>query len=138
MVYTKKIGVDNQHPATLEIRTDCKSIIDHLRETKGITEEGLLVDIEIIKQLVRDGATVNWVPTQAQLADHLTKSMVPKELYKVLDTGRMGELSEGSRSVDMVGVQKKRDECEDWGGQALCMATYLPYPHGISSADAVT
>ena len=73
----------------VNLRVDCKSLHDHIYKSKGCTEKRLVVELESIKQAIRneDINRVDWVETTQQLADALTKKMTPIHLLRVLRTG---------------------------------------------------
>lgn len=75
--------------ASIQLKTDCKSLLDHLQVPKGVTEKRLLLDLAVIQECVEDGAQVEWIPTGDMLADALTKAMVPVKLLHSLHTGRI-------------------------------------------------
>ena len=73
----------------VNLRVDCKSLHNHIYKSKGCTEKRLVVELESIKQAIRneDINRVDWVETTQQLADALTKKMTPIHLLRVLRTG---------------------------------------------------
>jgi hypothetical protein len=56
-----------------------------------MSEKRLLVELATVKDAIRNGDLkgVEWVDTRMQLADCLTKAMVPTYLWQVLDAGQL-------------------------------------------------
>ena len=74
----------------LNILSDSKSLIDAVRGNKPIGNKQLRMNVEIIKQSLRekDVTTINWVPSEKMIADILTKKGVnPVPLRRILETG---------------------------------------------------
>ena len=78
----------------INIRTDSKSLKDHLGTDRVIKDPRLRVDTARLRQMTENGElTVTWVPGTKQLADCLTKKGAPNEMLKaclssgVLSTG---------------------------------------------------
>eukprot|EP00435_Cladocopium_sp_Y103_P060955 s399_g22.t1 len=69
---------------------DCKSLYDLIQKTTipQCQEHRVMLEALIIKDRLREGVTVKWVHSAAQLADSLTKSMDCTNLRKFLQTGR--------------------------------------------------
>ncbi|CAE8613639.1 unnamed protein product, partial [Polarella glacialis] len=69
--------------------TDARSLYDHLTTTGSIpSERQTMLDLLCAKEMIETAqVSIRWVPTQRQLADHLTKTMQCKLLVKFLSTG---------------------------------------------------
>ena len=73
-------------------RTDCKSLFDHVHHGRQVTEKRLLVELEALKEAQKEKKMrIEWVESQQQLADALTKSMVAHRLVKTINTGSLQE-----------------------------------------------
>ena len=61
-------------PVTL--RPDCASLFDHVYLHKAVSEKRLLIELAVIPDAITSGEVTNleWVATQAQLADAVAKS----------------------------------------------------------------
>ena len=61
---------------SVTLRTDCASLFDHIYLHKAVSEKRLLIELAVIREAITSGEVTNpeWVATQAQLADALTKS----------------------------------------------------------------
>ncbi len=71
--------------------TDCRSLHDAIYSTKAVTEKRLRMEIAGIKELVERGQIkeVQWVRTEKQLADCLTKEGASSvKLLKALEEGK--------------------------------------------------
>lgn len=70
------------------VRIDCRSCFDHLRGHKNLTEKRLVVEIQAIKEMVEQGIVtqVQWVPSERELADTLTKAGYIKGFLKCFKT----------------------------------------------------
>ena len=68
----------------VHLRTDCKSLYDHVKWTKGISEKRLQVEISILKEMLHNGelTSLTWVDTKAMLADMLTKCKRFPQFYE--------------------------------------------------------
>ena len=71
-------------PVTL--RTECASLFDHLYLQKTVSQKRLLNELAVIPDAITPGEVTNleWVATQAQLADALTKSGYSSIFYNSL------------------------------------------------------
>ena len=58
------------------LRTDCASLFDHVYLQMAVSEKRLLIELAVICDAITSGEVSNleWVATQDQLADALTKS----------------------------------------------------------------
>ena len=85
------------HPP-IELRTDSKSLKDHLGTTKIIQDPRLRVDTARMREMVDIGeVVVTWVPTEMMLADCLTKKDASSDLLRrVLVCGVLPEDLEGT------------------------------------------
>ena len=72
-------------------RTDSRNVHDHVHVGRQMSEKRLLVELATVKDAIRNGDLkgVEWVDTRMQLADCLTKAMVPTYLWQVLDAGQL-------------------------------------------------
>ena len=72
-------------PVTL--RTDCASLFDHVYLHKAVSEKRLLIELAVIRDAITSGEVTNleWVATQDQLADALTKSGYSSIFYNSLN-----------------------------------------------------
>ena len=70
--------------------TDCKSAYDLLTRTAlpQCSEHRTTIECLLIRERLRDNATVRWVCSQAMLADCLTKTMDSSALRECLRTGK--------------------------------------------------
>lgn len=70
------------------IYTDCQSLIDCVFDHRQITEKRLLIEIQVIKELMKCGEinSFEWVPTDKQLADVFTKRMNPNLLFRCIES----------------------------------------------------
>jgi hypothetical protein len=59
----------------ITLRTDNKSLWQNIHSTKQLSDERLQIDISIMREIVekKEVAKVEWVSTEKQLADCLTK-----------------------------------------------------------------
>ena len=72
--------------------TDNSSVFNNLRSTTMVAERRLCVDISAIKQMLENGEVtdVQWVPSDKQLADCLTKKGVNTiKLNAILESGKL-------------------------------------------------
>ena len=71
-------------PVTL--RTDCASLYDHIYKKKAVTEKRLMVELAVINDAIRHGKVTNleWVSTNCQLADALTKAGYNYKFYHAI------------------------------------------------------
>ena len=72
--------------------TDNSSVFNNLRSTTMVAERRLRVDISAIKQMLENGEVtdVQWVPSDKQLADCLTKKGVNTiKLNAILESGKL-------------------------------------------------
>ena len=60
----------------LTFRTDCTSLFDHVYLQKAVSEKCVLIELAIIRDAINCAEITNieWVPTNAQLANALTKA----------------------------------------------------------------
>lgn len=72
------------------IATDCKSLYDLISPTAppSCQEFRTLLQARLIKEHLATGVTVRWVPSNAQVADCLTKIMDTTSLREVLQRGK--------------------------------------------------
>ena len=72
------------------ITTDCKSLYDLISRhaPPSCQEFRTLLQAKLIKEHINNGIQIRWVPSQAQLADALTKIMDPSVLRECLSIGR--------------------------------------------------
>ena len=77
----------------IELRTDSKSLKEHLETKKVIQDPRLRVDTARLREMTEIGEVeVSWVPTKMMLADALTKRDASAELLRqVLMKGRLPE-----------------------------------------------
>ena len=70
------------------IRTDSKSLYDHVLLKGTCKEKRLNVEISALKEALQQGelTRLEWVDSQAQLADGLTKHMTARALLRSLNT----------------------------------------------------
>ena len=73
------------------LRTDSRPFFDHIHRTGSCHEKRLMVELSVAREAVKEGlvAEVRWVETKVQLADALTKKMVPHALLRALRTSRL-------------------------------------------------
>ena len=76
-------------PATVFV--DNKSLHDAVKSTGLITEKRLLIDMTALREMQENGEiSIEWVSTQHQLADCLTKAGASKQkLIDVLCEGKL-------------------------------------------------
>ena len=68
---------------SINVRTDSKSLKDHLGTDRVIKDPRLRVDTARLRQMTENGELlVTWVPGTKQLADCLTKKGAPNEMLK--------------------------------------------------------
>lgn len=72
------------------ITTDCKSLYDLISRTAppSCQEFRTLLQAKLIKEHLRSGVQIRWVPSQAQIADSLTKIMENSMLRECLHLGK--------------------------------------------------
>ena len=72
------------------ITTDCKSLYDLISRTAppSCQEFRTLLQAKLIKEHLRSGVQIRWVPSQAQIADSLTKVMENSMLRECLHLGK--------------------------------------------------
>ena len=72
------------------IATDCKSLYDLISRTAppACQEYRTLLQARLIREHLATGVSVRWVPSNAQIADSLTKVMDNTNLREVLNIGR--------------------------------------------------
>jgi predicted metal-binding protein len=79
-------------PQTIKsiITTDCKSLFDLIsrQAPPSCQEFRTLLQAKLIKEHLNNGVSIRWVPSQAQLADALTKIMDSSVLRECLKRGR--------------------------------------------------
>ena len=77
----------------IELRTDSKSLQEHLETKKVIQDPRLRVDTARLREMIEIGEVeINWVPTRLMLADALTKKDASTELLRqVVTSGRLPE-----------------------------------------------
>ena len=81
----------NKNPV-LKCITDCHSLHDAIYSNKFVTEKRLRLEISGIKEMTERGTVINvqWVNTEKQLADCLTKKGASsKRLLKVIESGTL-------------------------------------------------
>ena len=73
------------------LRTESRSLYDHIYWKGSCHEKSLVVELSVIREAVEEGLVmeVQWVETKVQLADALTKKMVPHALLRALQTSRL-------------------------------------------------
>ena len=73
------------------MRTDSRSLYDHIYRKGSCQEKRLMVELSVIREAVEEEliTEVQWVETKVQLADALTKKMVPHVLLRALETSRL-------------------------------------------------
>ena len=88
----KELYALKDYPA-IELRTDSKSLKEHLDTTKIIQDPRLRVDTARLREMVDIGEVViTWVPTEMMLADCLTKKDASSDLLRqVLARGVLPE-----------------------------------------------
>ena len=71
------------------LNTDCCSLFDHISKKKlPVSEKRLMVELSAPSEAVDRGeVTLHWVPTDAQLADPVTKHTYAVPLQKALISG---------------------------------------------------
>ena len=64
---------------------------DHIYWKGSCHEKSLVVELSVIRQVIKERLVteVQWVETKVQLADALTKNMVPHALLQALQTSRL-------------------------------------------------
>ena len=74
-----------QVPVTL--CTNCASLFDHVYLHKAVSEKRLLIELAVIRDAITSGEAINleWVATQDQLANALTKSGYSSIFYNSLN-----------------------------------------------------
>ena len=77
--------------------TDCKSLYDLVSRTAppNCQEFRVLLQARLIKEQLKSGITLRWVPSGAQIADALTKAMDPTAIRTCLQLGRYALQDEG-------------------------------------------
>ena len=70
--------------------TDCKSVYDTCTRTAipSCEEYRTTLECSLIRERLKEGTTLRWVSSQAQLADCLTKVMEAGTLRECLQTGK--------------------------------------------------
>jgi hypothetical protein len=83
------ITVPTKHEDTDLTITDCKSLYDMITRTAppSCSEFRVQLMARAIKESLREGTTLRWVPSGAQLADSLTKAMESHFLRETLKFG---------------------------------------------------
>ena len=74
-------------PVPVTLRTDCASLLDHVYLHKVVSEKRLLIELAVIRDVITSEEVTNleWVATQDQLADALTKSGYSSIFYNSLN-----------------------------------------------------
>ena len=70
------------------LRTDSRSLYDHTHVKGSCKEMRLVVELNALKEALRNGQLSNleWVETEKQLADRLTKHMTALSMLKTLNS----------------------------------------------------
>lgn len=81
---------------SIEMRTDSKSLKDHLQTDRVIRDPRVRVDTARLRQMTENNElTIKWVPGSHQLADSLTKKGAPNDqLKKCLSSGLLPQTGE--------------------------------------------
>jgi hypothetical protein len=76
---------------TTVLKTDCRSLYDHVLHRKQVTEKRLTVDLAAITESIalQELNRLEWVATDRQLADALTKHTTALQLIQSLDAGKI-------------------------------------------------
>ena len=85
-------GVVDSRTLPVVMKTDCKSLHDALLSTKDVQEKRFRVEMNAIKEQIRERQnwSVDWLRTDDQLADCLTKKGAScNKLMAVLESGRL-------------------------------------------------
>ena len=84
---------DMEKLPVIELRTDSKSLKEHLGTKKVIQDPHLRIDTARLREMVEIGEVhVTWVPTELMLADCLTKTDASSDLLReVLASGKLSE-----------------------------------------------
>ena len=70
--------VDSPSIMPISCRTDNKAVFNAVNSSTQILDKRLRIETAILRELIETkGMSITWVPTQAQVADSLTKSGVP-------------------------------------------------------------
>ena len=75
----------------IKLQVDSKSLFDASSTTNVIADKRLMIDMAALREMVERGQVImNWVGTEKQVADVLTKAGVKKrKLTDVLSAGRL-------------------------------------------------
>ena len=66
--------LDLNLPMSIDLVTDCKSLLDSVTATNLVSDRRLRVDIAALRQMVENGEdNFHWIDSLMQLADGLTK-----------------------------------------------------------------
>ena len=84
------LGLFGTNPVTV-LKTDFHSLYDHVFHGKQVTEKRLTVDLAAISESLQlqELGRFEWIPTNDQLADVLTKHTTAVQLLSSLDEGRI-------------------------------------------------
>ena len=93
-IYTGNIDLKNPGQTPVHALTDSKSLWESIHNTKQCEEKLLRNSIASIKEMVGMGmiSSVDWVPTDLQLADCLTKSGLSSKSEWLLSVARSNKL----------------------------------------------
>ena len=94
-IYNGKIDLKQPDQLPVLAKTDSKSVWENLNNTRQCEEKILRNTIAGIKELLELGVVrqVDWVPTNLQLADCLTKTCLPVKSERLLDVISTNHLS---------------------------------------------
>jgi hypothetical protein len=75
----------------IDVYTDCRSLMSTCETLRTPAEKRLLADIALFRDLLREKAIrrIDWLPTEDQLADSLTKAMSTIKLQEALSRGHL-------------------------------------------------
>jgi hypothetical protein len=140
-IYNEIIG--NGHQIPIDIYTDAKSVYDYLQSGGGKTvEKRVKTDLASVLEDLKNGivASIHWVISEEQLADALTKDMVPKFLINVLETNKL-TITEGKDRRAIIGkfppqktaAEHKKEKTSVEIRSALTLASMTTLPSSTPS-----
>ena len=89
VIYTAEIWSENGNSAVrTTLRTDSRSLYAHVHLKGSCKEKRLVVELNALKEALGDGQLTNleWVETEQQLADELTKHITAWSILKTLNS----------------------------------------------------
>ena len=91
-IMNEMMNIDNTEQIQIDCYTDNRSLVNAINSSKTLQDKRLILDLALLKEMYhrKEINTIEWVKTDAQLADCLTKrGATAKKLHGVLQSGMM-------------------------------------------------